>query len=249
MIYLHKVLPLFLSPLAIVLFLMLLGVLIKRRGLVFAAFLFLYSASIPFTSVNLTQFVEGDALKLSTADAPKSDAIVVLGGMIDWIKTSHGVAPEWVDADRFWDGIALVKAGRAPRLIFTGGKLPWQLGDETEGDVLKRFAMLAQVPEDQILVTGKVENTDEEAQAVANMLDPAHQSIILVTSAFHMHRAKALFDKRGFDVFAYPVDFKAGGQLDWKTAFLPNPGALSGTDLCLRELLGRLYYRVKTYLD
>ncbi len=238
----------FLSPLLIVLVLMLLGFLIRRRLLVFAAFLILYSASVPFTSTALLQLVEGDVLKLAVEDAPKADAVVVLGGMIDWIKTKDGIAPEWGDPDRFWDGVALLKADRAPKLIFTGGKLPWQLGEETEGEVLKRFAVMAQVPEEKILVTGKVQNTADEANAVAEALNASKIRIILVTSAFHMNRAKALFDQRGFDVFAYPVDFKVGAGIDWGTAFLPNPNALVGTDLCVRELLGRLYYRVKSYV-
>ena len=182
-------------------------------------------------------------------DAPKADAVVVLGGMIDWIKTRDGIAPEWGDSDRFWDGVALLKADRAPKLIFTGGKLPWQLGEETEGDVLKRFAMIAQVPEAQIVVSDKVENTEDESLAVAKMLDPQQSRIILVTSAFHMPRAKALFDQRGFDVFAYPVDFRAGGGLDWRPAFLPNPNAFAGTEFSIRELIGRLYYRLKSHLN
>jgi len=142
----------------------------------------------------------------------------------------------------------LLKADKAPKLIFTGGKLPWQLGQETEGDVLKRFAVIAQVPEEQILVTGKVQNTADEAHAVAQVLEPSKIRIILVTSAFHMNRAKALFDKQGFEVFSYPVDFKIGGGVDWGTVFLPNPNALVSTDFCFRELLGRLYYRVRSRL-
>lgn len=249
MIYLHKVLPLVLSPLVIALILILTGFLIRRRGLVLAAFLILYAASVPFTSLNLIHAVEGGSLKLAVEDAPKSDAIVVLGGMIDWIQTAHGVAPEWGDSDRFWDGIALLKADRAPKLIFTGGKLPWQLGDETEGEVLKRFAVIAQVPEQKIFISDKVENTEDEARAVASMLDPQKSRIILVTSAFHMPRAKALFDKWGFEVFAYPVDFSAGTGLDWFNAFIPKPSALAGTEFSIRELVGRLYYRFKTYLS
>jgi len=249
LIYLHKILPIFLSPLLIVIVLLVTSLLLRRRVFGLAAIVILYVASVPFTSITLMRAVEGDALKLAVEEAPNADAIVVLSGMIDWIQTTQGVAPEWGDSDRFWDGIALLKADRAPKLIFTGGKLPWQLGQETEGDVLKRFAVIAQVPEEQILISDKVENTEDEARAVAKMLDPKRSRIILVTSAFHMPRAKALFDKRGFEVFAYPVDFRAGGGLDWFTAFIPNPNALAGTEFSVRELIGRLYYRFKFFLN
>ena len=248
LIYFHKILHVFVSPIILILALLLLGIFKRRRAFVAAAALILYVASIPLISVNLLRSIEGDFVKLTPQDTPVSDAIVVLGGMIDWIQTSHGIATEWGDPDRFWDGVDLIKANRAPLLIFTGGKLPWQLGQETEGEVLKRYAQLLQVPSEQILVTERVENTADEAKAVAKMLDPAKRKIILVTSAFHMSRAKALFDQLGFDVFAYPVDFRSAGKLDGWTAFLPSPSALSSTDLCLREWLGRMYYRVKAYL-
>ena len=36
--------------------------------------------------------------------------------------------------------------------------------------------------------------------------------IILVTSAFHIYRAKRLFEKQSFEVIAYMVDYKAAGN-------------------------------------
>jgi uncharacterized SAM-binding protein YcdF (DUF218 family) len=248
LIYLHKILPLFLSPLFLILVMMGVGIITRKRLWVVAAALLLYVASIPLTSMALMRLLEGPPAKLATEDAPIVDAIVVLGGMIEWVQTSRGIASEWGDPDRFWDGVALFKAGRAPLLVFTGGKLPWQLGDETEGEVLKRYAQFMQVPAGSIWVTEKVENTAEEAQAVAKMLQPAKRKIILVTSAFHMNRAKGLFDQLGFEVFPFPVDFKAAASVSSVTSLLPSPNALGGTDLCIRELFGRLYYQVRRHL-
>jgi len=226
----------------------LVGLITRKRSWVVIAAIFLYVASMPLVSTPLMQMIEGSTTKLSPQDTPSADAIVVLGGMIDWIRSSQGVVPEWGDPDRFWDGVELVKAGRAPILVFTGGKLPWQLGDETEGDVLKHYAQLLQVPGEKIWVTEKVENTADEAKAVAKMLESTKRKIILVTSAFHMNRAKGLFNREGFQVFAYPVDFKGGG-VNLSTAFLPSPNALSVTDLCIREMVGRLYYQLRSYLN
>lgn len=249
MIYLNKVLPIFVSPLGLVLILLMLAIYRRRQSFVISAVIILYVASAPFTSYYLLRSIEGGAIKLTPEDAPQSDAVVVLGGMIDWIQTSSGVVTEWGDPDRFWDGVALVKANRAPLLIFTGSKLPWQLGLETEGEVLKRYAQMLHVSSDRILVTERVENTADEAKAVSRLFDLAPKKIILVTSAFHMQRAKYLFEQVGFDVFAYPVDFRAATQLDVWTAFLPSANALSTTDFCLREWLGRMYYRTKFYLS
>jgi hypothetical protein len=57
---------------------------------------------------------------------PEADAIVILsGGRVP----APGDPPlsEWRDADRFFGGIDLYRAGRAPLLIFTGG---WAQFDE-----------------------------------------------------------------------------------------------------------------------
>jgi len=98
---------------------------------------------------------------------------------------------EWGDAvDRLEGGLALMRAKRAPRLIFTGGRVPWDVLPTTEGDWLMEQACNRGLPAAAISITPPVQNTAEEAQAVAAMLDGAPSThILLVTSAFHMPRA------------------------------------------------------------
>ena len=55
---------------------------------------------------------------------------------------------------------------------------------------------------------------------------PNNSSIILVTSAFHMHRSKYLFEKQGFEVTPFPVDFNLQIQKYLLFSFLPSLGAL-----------------------
>ena len=73
--------------------------------------------------------------------------------------------------------------------------------------------------------------------------------ILLVTSAFHMRRAQRLFERQGFEVGPFPVDFQARGAWAgplWHdpTQWFPSAAALHGSSGALRELLGRLIYRV-----
>ena len=142
---------------------------------------------------------------------------------------------------------SVVLANKAPKLVFTGGKLPWQQSDQTEGEVLSRYAQMMQVPANKILVTETVENTEQEAHAVRKVLGQTTKTIILVTSGFHMQRAKALFEQSGFEVFAYPVDV-TGQSTEQITAinFLPNADALARSSLAVREYLGRFYYQLKS---
>jgi hypothetical protein len=54
-----------------------------------------------------------------------ADAIVVLSGMLEINEVGDSTYVEWGDPDRFFGGIALFKAGKAQKLIFTGCKMPW----------------------------------------------------------------------------------------------------------------------------
>ena len=65
---------------------------------------------------------------------------------------------------------------------------------------------------------------------------------LLLTSASHMPRAMATFQKAGWNVAAYPVDFRAGDQTPWSQYSL----ALSANkwQLALHEWLGLMAYRV-----
>ena len=100
---------------------------------------------------------------------------------------------------------------KAQKLIFTGGKMPWDKAKKTEGEVLKEYAISNGIPAEKIFVTKDVENTADEAVAVKELISPSKR-IILVTSAYHMYRAKRLFKKQGFIVIPYKVVYKTTGE-------------------------------------
>jgi len=90
--------------------------------------------------------------------------------------------------------------------------VPWSPGARPEGEILAERAAVLSVPRSQILVTNRVANTAEEGRAVAWQLQglpstTANAQIILVTSALHMRRSRALFARAGFQVVPFPVNF------------------------------------------
>lgn len=245
MMYLHKILPLFVLPVGITLILIVIGLIRRRRSLIWAGLAVLWISGTPVVSDALIGALEGDAERKPAAAAPAADAIVVLsGGRV----TAPGAAriSEWGDPDRFFGGVELFEAGKAPWLVFTGGWVPWAPDDAPEGELLRQHAEKLGVPADRILVTGRVVNTAAEATAVAQLLrarQPAPARVLLVTSAFHMARARALFESAGLVVSPFPVDFVAGaGERRTVLDILPTAGALSRTSVAIRELYGRLYY-------
>ena len=242
MIYLHKILPFIVSPLGIILIFLIISLFSKRRFYVFLAFLVLIVSSNPLVGNYLMKKLEYPYQPIPISSIKEKDAIVVLSGALHQAGNKKYSTYEFNDPDRFFAGIDLIKQSKANKLIFTAGQLPWNDSGLPEGYVLKDKAISLGVP-GEILVTENVKNTYEESIAVTKII-PNNSSIILVTSAFHMQRSKYLFEKQGFDVIPYPVDFKSSNNKISIMSFLPKIDAFYKTSLFIRENIGKLYYKL-----
>ena len=253
-VYLHKILPFLLLPVGLTLMLLLAGLLLKRRSLVWLGLAVLWLSSTPILSNFMIRSAENWAERLPINDMPTADAIVVLsGGRV--VAPGAEAVSEWGDVNRFFGGIELFKADRAPLLIFTGGWSPLEPKARPEGEWMLEYARTLGVPTKNMLSTGPVFNTAEESQAVAALLSKSSAAgrkphVLLVTSAFHVNRAQRLFERAGLRVSPFPVDFKvsAGGKRGFLD-FLPSAGALELTNKAWHEMYGRLYYAIRAVVQ
>ena len=257
-ILLHKLIPVFFLPVGFTVVMILWGLLSKRRFLIMLASFVLLLSSTSLFSNFMMRSAEGWMERTLAIDALRADAIVVLsGGRV----TAPGVSnvSEWSDADRFFGGLELFQAGKAPLLVFTGGRSPWELNAKTEGDILINYAEALGIPLANMQSTSAVVNTAEEAKVVSELLfnyasktnkSDQKLKILLVTSAFHMQRAKKLFELENLQVIPFPVDFKVSASRKFSILeLLPSAVSLSMTELALRELYGRGFYWIKGQLD
>ena len=245
MLILHKLLPLIVSPLGVLVGLLILAAILRRRwpGMLGVAILLL--CALPATSTLIWRGLEADYPYRSFETLPETDAILVLSGMLGGIETNDGVVSQWGDAvDRFFVGVDLLQANKAPVLMFTRGKPPWSYL-RPDGEVLAERAISMGVPDSKILLTGLAHNTEEEAREVRVVAEIAGiQVITLVTSSFHMPRARAILERAGLDVVPYATDYQARTSLRW-IDWIPSGQALGSTSSGLREYLGRAYYWLK----
>ncbi len=208
---------------------------------------FLWTFSIGFVADLLCKFVEYPWQRIDENDAPTADAIIVLSGGGRPQAPGKSKIYEWGDPDRFFAGISLFKKGKAPKLFFTGGTTPYGNESKDEGTLYKEHALSLGIPFDAISTTSKVVNTAQEAIEIRKNLNQIDSSseILLVTSAFHMKRAKKLFERQGFLVYPFPVDFKTSIISRWQSPYewIPNSKSLNKSSNALRELLGRIIYR------
>ena len=244
MIYLHKILPLIISPLFLIIFLIVLGAILRSKKISFLGIVILLFCSLPIVSSKLIAYLEKGYVPQNISTVAPADAIVVLSGMVTAVKTGNTFKYEFGGGvDRIFSVIDLFKSNKAPFLILTRGKLPWQLG-MPEGEFLKEFAIKFGIAEQNILLTDDVQNTDQEAKSVKKLLNE-NDHIILVTSAFHMPRAKKVFEAAGIKTTPFPVDFQNQKRKFTLMDLIPSANSLSGTSHFVREIIGRLYYNLK----
>jgi uncharacterized SAM-binding protein YcdF (DUF218 family) len=245
MIYLHKFLPLIVSPLFLVLIIILIGTYLKSNKISLFGLLVLIFCSLPIISNKLIFYLEKDYSLQDVSNIGTADAIVVLSGMVATIETKENLNYEFSTAvDRILSGIDLFKENKAPFLILTNGKLPWSVGIP-EGEYLKKFSIKFGIPKDKILLTDNVQNTDQEAKSVKKLLKTNEANIILITSAFHMTRAKKIFEAKDIKVTPFAVDFQNRTKKITIMDFIPTSNSLSETSFFVREIIGRLYYNLK----
>lgn len=246
MFLLHKLLPIFVLPVGVVLLLLSFALLRRKRWPVVLALAVLYLSSIEIVGDGLLGWLESRYPAVPIAQAGKADAIVVLSGIF-----GPPVEPGYLvnlseSVERLEAGIVLYQSGAAPWLVFTGGRLPWSDRARVEGEDSRDVAIARGVSRDQIVVTREVANTAEEARAVADLMRArGWKRIILVTSACHMPRAAWLFRRAGVECTVFPVDFRGGPHLRITLGgCVPSAGALGKTDTALREIYGNLFYRL-----
>ena len=245
MIYLHKFLPIIVSPLVLVIFLLVTGVVLKHQRVVVYAIILLLVSSLPLTGNAIWYALESGNQPKKYENIGYHETVVVLSGNIRTLEARGSTFVVWGNPDRFFAGLNAIQFKKADKLILTRGKLPWSKSMSNH-ETLKKAAKDFGIPTDKILLTKIVSNTAEEAKAVKSIIrSEGINSILLVTSSYHMPRAELLFRQQGIDLETFPVGFKAlGHNINW-LHFLPSAAGLKKTSNAVREFIGRLYYKVK----
>lgn len=92
-IYLHKILPLMISPLAIIMMLIIIAAVMRRRLPCIVALIILYVTSAPIIAQPFFRWVEGGQLRANAQTIPPADAVVVLSGMVGTVAGTLGPIP------------------------------------------------------------------------------------------------------------------------------------------------------------
>ena len=196
----------------------------------------------------------------------EADAIVLLGGSMGIETNMSSYAEMATSADRVWQAARLFKAGKADKIIATG-----DYAKDTTLLLLKEFG----VGEEAVSFLD-ARTTEEEAKGIREMLgrsggveelgveefdesdSPTHPpknsytarpKVLLVTSAWHMKRARLMFEKYapGIEVVCAPADFEntfTAEKTPFGKMFLPDPNVFMLNSVAFHEWVGIVGYRV-----
>ena len=250
--FITNLIAFFLLPPLSLLLLLALGIflLYRRRKLakplILAAFGLFWIASTPYFAEGALHLLEAQTIPLDSS-TKNADAIVILGG------GTYFHAPEYAGQDTIGEatlmrlryGAKLQRETGKPILV-TGGK---PLGNSVSEAQQMRSSLEQDFRVQVRWIEDASDNTFENAHySFQTLQKDSIKKIYLVTHAWHMPRAANVFRHAGFEVIEAPTAFTTRYHIDL-LAFLPQAEALRDSRIFMHEVIGLLWYRVKSAIS
>jgi uncharacterized SAM-binding protein YcdF (DUF218 family) len=206
-----------------------------------SGFLLLYLFSITPVSDFLLKTLESYAPPIHEMRR-QTDAIVVLaGGVRDLSWVNLEPQPSATSIERLVDGVRLYRELHVPLVIIGGNGNPFEQQIK-EAESMGRVAKGIGVPDKDMIIENEPRNTLESAIVAGKLINGRH--IILVTSAYHMKRASAMFRKQGFDVTPEPAGYRSEQKGISLYSLVPRAGSLYDSSAALAEFLSIFWYTI-----
>lgn len=248
---LSKILLFFTYPLIWILTLLILAYIFRKkkikRNLLISALATFFFFSNGFILCEVLKHWEGENKKLSKE---KYDGVIILGGYSSWNTQRTDISFN-EGSDRFIKGFELYQAGKAKKIILSGGSGLILKPEEKESGLIKKLLLEMGVSNENILLENNSRNTYENAIFTEDLIrekgiEDGH--FILITSAFHMKRAKKCFEKTGLKIECLKVDFKVDDDdYTLSTYLMPSAITLEMWQILIKEWIGYLAYSLKGY--
>lgn len=176
------------------------------------------------------------------------DAAIVLLGFTSLTQEPKDRVHVGESVNRITQIIPLYRKGLISKIVLAGGNPNLIEVDKTEATETKKLLLEWGIAEADILIEGNSRNTYENLVNTKKALKKSGiQSLLLVTSSYHMPRAVAIAKKINLQVTPYATDFRTYPLTDITQYVLPSMSALKGFHHLFHEWLGYLGYWLKGY--
>ena len=244
-----KLLSFLLHPFTWVLLFLLIAIFYKRkrRNFLIISVFIIYFFSNAFIFDEFNRLWELDAVAENTLKE-KYDVAIVLGGLITY-EEEHDLINFHEASDRLLHTLTMYENKRITKILISGGS--GSLVEEIlEADVLQKFLIEIGIPQKDILCENNSRNTYENALFTKKLLENKFRkgNYLLITSASHMRRSRACFEKLGLDIDIYPVDHSSGPRkFVFDHIFIPQSYIMDSWKKLFHEIIGIIVYKIKGY--
>jgi len=252
---LSKILDLFISPAIWIVGLLLIAFIVRKKRAALSSKLFLSGllALIIFTNPFIVNVVMNSwEVKAYNADEIKTpyEVGIVLGGSTRYYDNVSKRMVFSGSVDRLMQAVDLYHHGKIKKIFLSGGSGFVNFQEWKESEKLYPLLVNCGVKPEDIWMENNSRNTYENAVETTKVLKQKGSSskCLLITSAFHMRRSIACYEKANLSVVPYAVDVRSGGPIYTLDRLIqPDAEALVGWDLLTHEWVGYLMYRMMGY--
>lgn len=207
----------------------------------------LWMFAMPPVADHMVAALERPWPQMPVEGLPKSDAVLVLGGAFNTGNGQFLYPTTGGSVDRYWHAARIYRAGRVPRVILSGGRLPHRTSGLTEAGAGAIFLADMGVPREAMILEDRALSTRGHMEELGPLLaEHGINSLLVVTSASHMRRSLATLSDLDVVIVPAATGYTAFEEPGFRLRrLLPSVGALSRSTRALHEHLGLFYYRIR----
>ncbi|PWJ38414.1 YdcF family protein [Sediminitomix flava] len=186
---------------------------------------------------------------LTELEDKKYDVGIVLSGVTNNTKLPRDRTYLRHGGDRVMHAVMLYKMKKIKNIIITGSYTKVSGEKLGESEAMKNLMLLSGVKEKDIIIEQSSRNTYESAIQTKELLKGQfpEKQYLLITSAFHMRRSLACYEKQGIKVDGFSTDFYTSDAesdwSDWIGGMLPSEHSFFVFSKLVHEVFGFYVYK------
>ncbi len=209
----------------------------RRKQFLFTGIMLFLFFSNSFIVGRITNWYEAKYPKLKHYDVG-----ILLGGYSSYNERTHEIA-FGQSSDRLFQTVKLYNAGAIKKILLSSGSANLLDTIVKEADLTVGFLKQIGIPDSVILIENRSRNTIENARYSLEFIRKQipKAKILVITSAWHIPRARLIFDKTAkAKLDYYPTNFIGKTDYEISDFILPEASAFLNWDMLLKEWVGYL---------
>lgn len=221
----------------------------KNKRMTIAFLVILYIFSCPAIINYVLKTYEFSTYEI--ANAKNYDyGIVLTGGLINESKSLGDNIYLGPQSDRLWQAAELYKAKKINKIIISGGDGFHKIDPliPTENDKSRDFLLKVGVNPEDIIQEKRAVNTHENAKFSKQLLPNYNKTVLVITSAFHLKRALACFEKEKLKADWYATSPISRNYNFKFQDLIPSSDTFNDAETIANELVGLVVYKFMGYI-